>query len=85
MNITQAAERRARWAIAAVFFANGMMIGGWAAQIPLVKERLAVGHGALGLALLGMAAGTMIAMPLAGAAIARRGSAAVTRASTLDF
>jgi MFS family permease len=61
------------------------MIGGWAAQIPLVKERLAVGHGALGLALLGMAAGAMIAMPLAGAAISRVGSAAVTRASTLAF
>lgn len=85
MNITQAAEQRARWAIAAVFFANGSMIGAWAAQIPLVKEKLAVGHGALGIALLGMAGGAMIAMPLAGAAISRLGSAAVTRASALAF
>src|SRR5688500_602428 len=82
---SSAADRRARWAVAAVFFINGATIGSWAAHIPLVKERLAIGHAALGLALLGMAAGALIAMPLSGAVIARRGSAAVTRASTLVF
>jgi MFS family permease len=61
------------------------MIGSWAAHIPLVKEKLAIGHGALGLALLGMAVGALIAMPLSGAFIARLGSAAVTRISTVVF
>ena len=79
------ADRRARWAVAAIFFVNGAIIGSWAAHIPLVKERLEIGHAALGLALLGMAVGALIAMPLAGAAIARLGSAAMTRASTLVF
>src|ERR671916_272077 len=85
MQESQAADRRARWAVAAVFFANGAMIGTWAAHIPLVAEKLAIGHGALGLALLGMAVGALIAMPLSGAFIARLGSAAVTRASTVAF
>jgi hypothetical protein len=68
-----------------VFFANGAMIGCWAAHIPLAKERLDIGHAALGFALLGMAVGALIAMPLAGGVIARLGSAAVTRASTIAF
>lgn len=79
------ADRRARWAVAAVFFANGAMIGSWAAHIPLAKERLGIGHAALGVALLGMAAGALITMPLAGGLIARLGSAAVTRVSTIVF
>jgi MFS family permease len=82
---SNAADRRARWAVAAVFFVNGAMIGSWAAHIPLVKERLDIGHAALGVALLGMAVGAMIAMPLSGPAIARLGSARVTRVSTILF
>jgi len=85
MTDSQAADRRARWAVAAVFFVNGGIIGSWAAHIPLVAERLALGHGVLGVALLMMAIGAMLAMPLSGAAIARFGSAALTRVSTLVF
>ena len=85
MTDSPVADRRARWAVAAVFFANGAMIGCWAAHIPLAKERLDIGHAALGFALLGMAVGALIAMPLAGGVIARLGSAAVTRASTIAF
>ena len=79
------ADRRARWAVAFVFLANGMTIGAWAAHIPLVKERLGISHAALGLSLLAMALGALIAMPLAGPVIARLGSAAVTRAATIGF
>ena len=83
MTCSLAADRRARWAVAAVFLANGMTIGAWAAHIPLVKERLAIGHAALGLSLLAMALGALVAMPLAGPVIAKLGSAAVTRAATV--
>jgi MFS family permease len=83
MDVSLTAARRARWAVAAVFFANGFVIGSWAAQIPLVKERLAIGHSTLGFALLAMAAGALVAMPVGGAVIARLGSAAVTRWSAV--
>jgi MFS family permease len=77
------ADRRARWAVAFIFLANGMIIGTWAAHIPLVAARLDISHGVLGVALLAMALGALVAMPLGGAAIARLGSAAVTRAAAL--
>ena len=79
------ADRRARWAVAAIFAANGAIMGTWAAHIPLVEHRLGVSHATLGVALLSMALGALIAMPLGGAAIARLGSAAMTRASTLAW
>jgi MFS family permease len=77
------ADRRARSAVAAIFFANGAIMGTWAAHIPLVEQRLGISHATLGVALLAMALGALVAMPLGGAAIARVGSAAVMRASTI--
>src|SRR5687768_1059992 len=77
------ADRRARRAVAAIFLANGIVIGTWAAHIPLVAERLAIGHSMLGVALLAMALGALVAMPLGGAAIARLGSSAVTRGAAI--
>jgi hypothetical protein len=77
-----ASVRRARWAVAAIFLANGVVIGTWAAQIPLVEARLGISHATLGLALLVMAVGALVAMPLAGPLIARFGSATVTRVAT---
>lgn len=73
------AVRRARWATAAIFLVNGAVIGTWAAHIPLVETRLAISHATLGVALLVMAAGALIAMPLTGGLTARLGSAPVIR------
>src|SRR5882724_11313580 len=69
----------ARWAVAAIFFINGFVWGNWAPHIPLVMERLAVGPAVFGLALLAIAAGAVIAMPVAGLLINRYGSANVAR------
>ena len=55
-----------RAATFSVFFLNGAMIGTWVAQIPFVQERLDVSKATIGLALLCMAIGAMIAMPLTG-------------------
>lgn len=82
MRESPAAIARARWAVAVVFLVNGTVIGTWAAQIPLVEERLGISHSTLGLALLMMALGALCAMPLTGPLIARYGSAAVTCAAT---
>ncbi len=70
---------RARWAISAIFFANGITTGTWAAQIPLVEERLGVSHSLLGVAFLTMALGALLAMPLTGILVGRLGSARMTR------
>lgn len=77
-----AAVARARWAVAVLFLVNGVVIGTWAAQIPLVAERLGISHSTLGIALLFMALGSLCAMPLTGLAISRYGSANVARVST---
>jgi MFS transporter len=50
-----------------------------------VQTRLRLGESALGLALLGMAAGALLAIPLAGWAIPRLGSRLVVRVSGLLF
>ena len=82
MRDSPAAVVRARWAVAAIFLVNGVVMGTWAAQIPLLEERLEISHSTLGVALLSMALGALVAMPLTGMFIARFGSAAVTRTAT---
>ena len=67
------------------FFVNGALIGTWVGQIPLVQERLDVSKSTIGLALLCMAAGALIAMPLTGQVLNRRSSAAVTRTAALVY
>jgi predicted MFS family arabinose efflux permease len=68
-------------ATSVVFAINGLAFGSWAPHVPLVKERLGLSNDVLGLALLAIAAGALVAMPLAGMLIPRYGSAAVTRVS----
>lgn len=81
--ITLARVRHARWAVAAIFCVNGTIFGSWAPHIPLVQERLGLGPGMLGAALLAIAVGALAAMPVAGAAIGRVGSAVPTRIATV--
>ncbi len=66
---------RARWAVGATFLLCGIIIGAWIPHVPLAKERLDVGPGMFGLALLAIAGGAVCAMPLAGVLINRYGSA----------
>ena len=74
-----------RAATFSVFFLNGAMIGTWVAQIPFVQERLDVSKATIGLALLCMAIGAMVAMPLTGQVLDRRSSATVTRTAALIY
>jgi MFS family permease len=71
--------RNPRFAITLVFGLNGALYGSWAARIPAVQNRLDLGAGQLGIALAGVAAGALLAMPLAGSWAARVGSRRVTR------
>jgi MFS family permease len=69
--------------VAATFFANGAIIGTWVSRIPAIKRALTLSDGELGLALLAVAAGALVAMPLCGRAVARRGSRGPTSACLL--
>jgi MFS family permease len=75
--------RTARAAVLAVFFTNGVVIGTWVVRIPAIKERLDLGEGMLGVALLGAAVGALVAMPVVGALVSRFGSRRVVGVSAL--
>ncbi len=68
-----------------IFMLHGAVWGSWVPHIPLAKEQLEVGTGIFGLALLAIAAGAVIAMPLAGALINRFGSARMTAITGILF
>jgi predicted MFS family arabinose efflux permease len=74
-----------RAATFAVFAVNGAMIGTWVAHIPWLQDQLGVSKAVIGLCLLCMAAGALVAMPLTGQVLDRRSSASVTRAAALLF
>lgn len=74
-----------RLAVAALFFVNGALIGNWVARIPAIKTGLGLNDGVFGLALLAMAAGALVAMPLAGGLSARFGSHRITQFLTILY
>ena len=76
---------RARRAVATVFFLNGAVLASWIPHIPAVKAAHALGDGALGLVLLAMAAGAIVAMPVAGVLIGRLGSRSMTTATAVGL
>lgn len=79
------ANSNARWAVAASFLLMGLLIGAWVPHVPFAKERLGVGPGIFGLALLSIAGGAVIAMPTAGVLINRYGSARMITFTGLLF
>jgi MFS family permease len=76
---------RATAAIFAVFLAHGLLLGAWVPHIALAQERLAAGPAVFGLALLSIAAGAVIAMPISGMEINRFGSRNVALLTGLTF
>ncbi len=82
MTLTEA--RRARWAVAAMFLANGFTMGAWAPQIPLLLPRHDITEAVLGLLILGLGIGAVTAMLFSGRLIARFGTVPVLRAFALS-
>lgn len=72
------AVRAARRAAAVAFLINGMALATLVSRIPAIKQGLGASDGQLGLALLGMAVGAILAFAVAGPLIARFGSRRVT-------
>ena len=73
----------ARLAVATLFFVNGAVLASWLPHIPAVKARLTSGDGQLGLVLLAMAAGAVVALPTAGWLIGLVGSRVLSSAAAL--
>jgi hypothetical protein len=76
---------RPRAATTAVFFINGAMVGTWIAHIPYMQDRLGVSKATIGVALLCMALGALVAMPASGQILNRRPSARVVRVTALIY
>ena len=76
---------RARVAVSVAFLLLGAGPGLWAVHIPLVQERLGINPAILGLGLLVMAAGAVIAMPIMGWAVGHVGSRIPTAAGMILY
>jgi len=76
---------RARLVVAIIFCLNGLALANWIARIPDVKQQLALSDQRLGLVLLCVAAGALVAQPMVGWLIGRVGSRRMTTVMLIGF
>lgn len=79
-------DKRVRSAVLAtyaVFIASGIAFASWASRIPQVRDRLHLDPSELGLVLLAIAAGSVIALPLSGVIVGHFGSRWTVRTTGL--
>jgi predicted MFS family arabinose efflux permease len=79
----QARVRSAVLATYVVFIASGLAFASWASRIPQVRDRLHLDPSELGLVLLAIAAGSVIALPLSGLIVGHFGSRWTVRTTAL--
>ena len=72
-----------RAAVSALFFMNGLTVGGWAPQVPELAARHGLSESQMGLMILALGLGSILVMPLSGALIARVGARPVLRVTCL--
>lgn len=75
--LSSVAARGQRHATRAAFFLPGLATAAWAPLVPFAKHRTGLDEGSLGLVLLCLGAGSLLAMPIAGMLAARHGCRAV--------
>ena len=73
-----ATDRTARAAVSAMFFQQGLLVGGWALHIPLVMNRLGITESIMGLIIVVFGMGSIAAMWASGPFIDRHGSDRLT-------
>ena len=69
----------------AVFFIGGFGSASWAPLVPVLRQRLAIGEDVLGMLLLCIGIGSLLTMPLSGAAAVRLGCRKVLTLASLSF
>ncbi len=72
--VPAASVRRASFAVFAVFFLSGFAFSGWASRLPAVRDALELTPGQMGVLLLALAAGSVVALPLSGVIVQRLGA-----------
>jgi predicted MFS family arabinose efflux permease len=77
--------RAAERATYVAFIGSGFAFASWASRIPQVRDRLHLRPSELGLVLLAIAAGSVIALPLSGPVLARLGSRRTVVVTSLLF
>ncbi|PWR04943.1 MFS transporter [Micromonospora acroterricola] len=77
------AVRTARNGVAVVFTLNGLAVGSWFSRVPAVREALDLSAGRLGLLLLAMSVGALLAMPTSGLLAQRLGAARTVTLATV--
>lgn len=73
----------ARNAVGLTFFLNGLVFASWVSRIPEVRESFDLTNGQLGLVLLAIAVGSVVALPTTGAVINAWGTVRVVRLGAL--
>ena len=74
---------RARNAVAVVFALNGFAFASWVARIPEARSALGLSPGQLGVLLLALSVGSVVALPTAGMWVHRMGAARVVAAAAV--
>ncbi len=75
--------RRARDAVAMVFALNGFAFASWVSRIPDTRDALELSPGRLGLLLLALSVGSVVALPTAGMWVHRFGAGRVVAAAAV--
>lgn len=73
------------WAVAARFLVHGLVVSTWISRIPTIQALLQISNGALGMALLGAAIGSVSAIPACGWLVNRYGSSRVANWTSVGF
>ncbi|MEQ4304725.1 MFS transporter [Plantactinospora sp. B6F1] len=73
----------ARTGVAVVFGLNGLAVASWFARVPAARDALGLTPGRLGLLLLALSAGALLALPVAGMLTQRLGTARTVGASAV--
>ena len=69
----QKVQKLQRHSTRAMFFVGGFGAASWAPLVPILRERLAIGEDVLGMLLLCIGIGSLLTMPISGAAASRFG------------
>jgi fucose permease len=75
--------RRARAAVLTVFALNGLIMASWISRVPASRDRLELASSRVGLVLLAMSGGAVLALPLAGTVVTRLGAARTVQVGAL--
>lgn len=77
--IRVAAAPRARVAVTVVFAVNGLIMATWISRIPAIRDALGLANAQVGLVLLAMSGGAVLALPMTGGVVVRFGAARIVR------